>query len=87
MKDSAIRQMLYGQRRHTRIFTTKEHYKLLNEIIKRDDAFRNKLNPELLELYKKVLAALETSHKEEIDTNYIEGFKLGFLFGLEILEE
>ena len=40
--------------------------------------------PDLLELYEKANDATDTLHCESAGTHYTEGFKFGFLMGLEV---
>jgi len=88
MKKSVIKQMLNGERGHCELIKNSEkYYELLGEVIKNDDILRKKLTGEFLILYDKFKDAIEHAHCEEIDAYYIEGFKFGFLFGLEIAEE
>jgi len=86
---SAILQMLNGRRGYREfIKPSKEYLKSLNEAAKNETELLAKLStfPELLELYKKTCDSADASNDELVDTYYIEGFKFGFLMGMEVAE-
>ena len=86
-KQSAIKQMYEKQRGHYESVPQSEKYrKCLDEVIKRDDEMREKLEkyPKLLELYQKASDAFWDLDVAYADDHYYEGFCFGVLMGLEI---
>ena len=87
---SAIRQMLNGDRGNFQdIKATNEFNKLLEKAVAQEEALLAKLaeSPESLELYKKVDHSIHALNCESETSYYVEGFKFGFLFGLEIAKD
>lgn len=88
-KNSAIMQMYYGERgQYDHIPYSDEARRLLDEFIKEDAQFRAHLSnfPDLLKLYEKVNDSIEALNCETEDNYYAEGFRFGFLMGLDVAE-
>ncbi|MCL2861764.1 MAG: hypothetical protein FWE22_05080 [Firmicutes bacterium] len=87
---SAIRQMYYGERgSFEEIKPTKKYFELLENFVELEDKLNSKLAlyPEILVLYEKIIELKEESESELRATCYVEGFRFGSLFGMEITGE
>ncbi|MBR1968084.1 MAG: hypothetical protein IKA11_01660 [Clostridia bacterium] len=84
-ENSIILEILYNNKgSYENVHTTERYKQLLIDVEKYDREFRNKLSPELLQLYEKTNDTIELSFNELIDSYYEQGFKLGCLFGIEL---
>jgi hypothetical protein len=85
---SAIMQMYYGERGNYELTPFSEAYReRLKTYVLNDEKFRKALPPDLLELHKKTTASLEALHAESVENNYLEGFRFGFLMGLDVVSQ
>jgi|GEM_PF-2468427 hypothetical protein len=89
MKKSAIRDIFNGKRGDcgTMYDGSREARELADKLSDAYDLLVKKLSPETMEYHKKYLDALESSHIEEVDFYFVEGFKLGLSVGIEATEE
>ncbi|MCL2862270.1 MAG: hypothetical protein FWE22_07670 [Firmicutes bacterium] len=87
---STIRQMYYGEKGSSeQIKVSKEYFNLLQKFTEYEEEFVSKIAafPELLKLYTKLAESLENANSELFFVHYAEGFKFGFLLGLEISKD
>lgn len=87
MKKSVIKDIFHGFRGNVETMTrapeTKKYAGLVSDSY---DELIKRLSPEILEYHQKFVDALESNFSEEVDFFFCEGFKLGLLIGLEVME-
>ncbi len=82
---SAIMQMYYGERGNYELTPLSEVYReRLKAYVQNDAELCKALTHEQLELHKKTTESLEALHAEAVENNYLEGFRFGFLMGLDV---
>ena len=88
-KYSAIKEMYYGNRGGFDTIKNKNEEMLVLDVInEKEELLLNKLKqkPELLEIYKKLDEAIGELALIENESNYIEGFKFGFLMAMDVFD-
>lgn len=87
-KQSAIKQVLNSLREIEASFKgSDEYYKLLDEVIKNENALLKKLESgDLIEQYEKTKESIGFMNCELIDNYYADGFRFGFLLALDIFK-
>lgn len=87
MKKSTILDIFNGVRgQRDSIKLSEKNKKILVKVNESYGELEEKLSPELLKLHQKFVETLETCFSEDIDSYFIEGFKLGLLIGVECTE-
>ena len=86
-RESAIRQMYYGNRGQEKLSKMSLEYReLFEEQLRYENELREKMKdmPEILELYEKAEDSSDAVHSEDLAEHYAAGFKFGILIGMEI---
>lgn len=88
MKKSVIKAIFNGERGNgQQIKTTEEEHRLAGVVSDTYDELIKRLSPEQLKFHETFNKAREYAFIEELDNNYVEGFKLGLLIGIECMED
>ena len=88
-KYSAIKEMYYGNRGGLDTIKIKNDVMLvLDAINESEELLLKKLSqrPDVLEIYKKLDGAIGELALIENESNYIEGFKFGFLMAMDVFD-
>ncbi|MCL2375239.1 MAG: hypothetical protein FWC82_01785 [Firmicutes bacterium] len=84
---STIKQMFLGEKgNYDNVKFTEEYDAFLDKTVALEQEFKVKFesNPEIFKFYLKISNAVEKLNAEVTTANYVEGFKLGVLLGLEL---
>ena len=85
--ESAIIQMFHGVRGQIEsVSLSKKCHELFKQCCESEQKLREKLSPELLPLFEKIMGDIHDMYCEEIDNYYAEGFRLGCLIGMEVVK-
>jgi len=88
--DSIIKQIFLGKKGNCEnIKFHKKYYDTLDEAITCEKDFQAKLesNNELSKLYLKVSDTYNENNSESAVAHFVEGFKIGILLGLELMQD
>ena len=87
--NSAIMQMMMGQRGNMETITySEEYHNLLSIAVKKQEAFQEKIKdkPELLKAFDEYIEAAERENAVYADESYQEGFAFGLAMGQEVFD-
>lgn len=88
-KQSMIMEIYYGDRgRFDQIPMTEEYRELLRVAEEEETRFLSALNEteELKKLFKKTKDSIEALWSNECDSHFCEGFRIGVLLGMDVLQ-